>query len=179
MSWEQRLLGLFEDLEQQAEGLARAGRDAEVEELGRAEYSEVELYSRLHASTGHSVQLTLRGAGLLRGRLARVGSGWCLLSPEGVMAHEWVVCLPSLVSARGLSGRAVPVSARGLVTRLGLGSCLRGLADSGEQLVVHTVEGERRRCRVLRVGADFLEVAIEDGALEVLSFSALAAVRRR
>lgn len=178
MNWEERLLGLFEDLEQQAEGLALADRDAEVEELGRAEYAAVELASRLHASTGRSLRLTVCGAGQVSGRLTGVGAGWCLLSAEEASSHDRVVSLPALLSARGLSSRAVPEPARSVVSRLRVGSVLRRIADSGEPVVIGTVAGEQRPARVLRVGADFLEITTAEGALEVLPFSALAVVRR-
>ena len=59
MSWEQRLLAVFDDLEQQAEGLALAERDAAVEELSRAGYAEVELAARLHAATGNELVLVV------------------------------------------------------------------------------------------------------------------------
>jgi hypothetical protein len=177
MSWEQRLFGLFEDLEQQAEGLALVSRDAAVEELARAGYSEVDLGSRLHASVGLTVQLVLKGAGQVRGRLARVGAGWCLMTPEAGVGQEWVVSLPALVAARGLSARAVPEPARSVVTRLRLGSVLRGLSEEAEPLAVLTVDGEQRRGRILRVGADFLELA-PAGGVEVLPFTAVALVRR-
>lgn len=178
MSWEERLLGLLDDLEQQAEGMALAGRDAEVEELGRAEYSEVGLASRFYASTGLVLQLTVRGAGQVRGRLARVGSGWCLVTPEERADQAWVVALPALVAVRGLSERAVPDAALPVVGRLGLGSVLRGLAVEGEVAVFRTVDGELRQARVLRVGSDFAEVS-GSGTVEVLPFSGLAVIGRR
>ena len=179
MRWEERLLGLFDDLEQQAEAMALTSRDAEVEELGRAEYSQVDLVSRLHASIGCTVQLTVRGTGSVRGRLAQVGSGWCLVGPEGTAGHEWVVGLAALTSARGLSSRAVPEPVRPVVGRLGLGSVLRGIAEEGEAVTVLSLDGDQRRGRVLRVGADFAELATEDGTTEVLAFSGIAVLRRR
>ena len=54
-------LELFDDLEQQAEGLALAERDARVAERCRAEYAEVDLVARLHASVGTPVQVEVRG----------------------------------------------------------------------------------------------------------------------
>ena len=50
MHWEERLLAVFDDLEQQAEGLALEARDAEVAELGRAEYAAVDVAARLHGA---------------------------------------------------------------------------------------------------------------------------------
>jgi hypothetical protein len=179
VSWEERLLGLLDDLEQQAEGLALTSRDAEVEELARAEYAEVGLASRFHASAGLVVQLTVRGVGPVRGRLARVGSGWCLVTPEEHAGQAWVVALSAVVAVRGLSDRAVAEAARPVVARLGLGSVLRGLAAEGEVAIFRTVDGGLCQGRVLRVGSDFAEVAAESGGVEVLPFAGLAVIGRR
>jgi hypothetical protein len=177
VSWEKRVLDLFDDLEQQAEGLALAERDAAVAELGRAEYAEVELLSRLHASVGHLVQLHVRGPGTLRGNLRRVGAGWCMLSAEPPATAETVVSTAALLSARGLSPRAVPDAARGPLARLGLGSVLRRMAEEPEDVVLALLDGEARRGLLRRVGSDFVELAGADGGTEVVPFSALAAVR--
>ncbi|HET6562790.1 MAG TPA: hypothetical protein VFG72_13005 [Marmoricola sp.] len=177
MSWEKRVLDLFDDLEQQAEGLALVERDAAVAELGRAEYAEVELLSRLHASVGHPVHLHVQGLGMLRGRLDRVGTGWCLVSGEPPARPETVVRLGAVMSARGLSPRAVPEAVRGPLARLGLGSVLRGLAEEACPVVVALLDGDARRGVPGRVGADFVEVVTADGGAEVVPFSAVAAVR--
>jgi hypothetical protein len=182
VSWERRLLDLFDDLEQQAEGAALVARDAEVAELARSEYSEVGLADRWHASTGRHVELTALGGVVVRGRVARVGAGWCLVVPEPgattVQGQEWLVALSGLVAVRGLSPQAQPASLRPLTARLGLASALRGIADDQEQVTVVRTDGERRRGRVGRVGRDFLELLDEAGRLEVVPFSAVSAVRR-
>ena len=177
MSWEKRVLDLFDDLEQQAEGLALADRDAAVAELGRAEYAEVELASRLHASVGHAVQVRVQGLGAVRGRLERVGAGWCLLEREPLGRSEVVVRLAAVLMARGLSPRAVPEAARGPLSRLGLGSVLRGFAEEAVPVVVVLLDGEARRGLLRRIGADFAELTAADGMVEVVPFSAVAAVR--
>ena len=71
MRWEERLLDLFDDLEQQAEGLALAERDALVAEQSRSEYAAVALADRLHASVGTRLLLDVGGFGALDGRLVR------------------------------------------------------------------------------------------------------------
>ena len=177
MSWEQRLLDLFEDLEQQAEGAALSARDAEVAELARAEYAEVDLASRVHASVGHQVELTLCGV-VVRGRLARAGAGWCLVVAD---SHEWVVRLDHLVAGRGLSSQAIPAALRSLTSRLGVGSVLRELAEERAPVTLVRSDGERRNGVLGRVGRDFLELSTEGGSVvgtEVVPFSAVVAVRR-
>jgi hypothetical protein len=129
VSWAGRLVDLFEDLEQQAAGLALQARDAEVAELGRAQYAEVDLLGRLHATLGRSVRLELRGAGRVTGRLLRVGRGWVLVAPEVPPGQEWLVNLEATLEARGLSARATVEAARGLATKVSIGSALRHLAE--------------------------------------------------
>jgi hypothetical protein len=182
--WEERLLAMFEDLEQQAEGLALSARDAEVAELGRAEYAQVELAARLHGSAGDRVGLAVTGVGVLEATLARVGPDWCLVD-DG--AHEWLLRLPAVTRVRGLGERAVDARHRSIGARLSFGSVLRGVADEGVPVLVYLLDGGTLRGAVRRVGADFLEVreraedAWGDAAparLEVVAFSAVAAVRR-
>ena len=174
MTWEARLLDLFEDLEQQAEGAALAARDSEVAELARAEYSEIDLASRCHASVGQQAELTGPAGLVVRGRLARAGDGWCLVVGEG---QEWLFALPHLLAVRGLSAQARPPVLRPLTARLGLGSVLRELAAEQAEVTLVRADGELRKARLGRVGRDFLELASEAGQ-EVVPFSAVAAVRR-
>jgi hypothetical protein len=187
------LLGLFEDLEQQAEGLALADRDAEVAELSRAEYAQVTLADRLHASTQHTVRLEVDGVGAVAGGLVRVGTGWCLVATDGDAApgrpQEWIVRLAAVRRAGGLSARAVDEASRPLTARLGLGSALRGVAAERADVRAHLRGGEVLHGLVSRVGADFLEMSLGDGdgareaaagppRQELVPFAALAALRR-
>ena len=182
MRWEERLFDLFDDLEQQAEGLALIGRDAEVAELSRAEYAQVDLASRLHASTGRSVRFGVSGLGLVEARLARVGEGWCLL---GNGSTEWLVRTAAIRSARGLSQHGRTAMARPLTARLGLTSVLRGVAETRSAVVVHHLDATSQRGLLGRTGADFVELVVGDdaaatraaGEVEVVPFASLAAVR--
>ena len=176
------LHGLFEDLEQQAEGLHLAERDAEVTDRSRAEYAQVTLTARMHASVGRNLSLRVQGIGRLEGLLVRVGSDWCLLRTE-TTGQEWVVRLDAFVEVRGLSPRAVSEPARSVLARLGLGSALRHVAESGSVVVLDCVDGSQRRGTLVRVGADFVELAggtphrASDPGGCVLPFAALAAIR--
>ena len=177
MRWDDGLAALFDDLEQQAEALAIAERDSEVSEAVRAEYSQVDLASRLHGSLGGPLRLGVTGVGTVDGRLRRVGDGWCLIDTG---QWEWLVRLAAVSSVRGLGDRAVPASVRPLTGRLGLASALRGLVELGAQSVLHRTDATLLQGRLGRVGADFVELAVAGegaGYLEVVPLIALAAVR--
>lgn len=184
--WEQRLLAVFDDLEQQAEGLALAERDTRVADLSRAEYGELDLLSRLHGAVGAEVQLSVAGVGRLRGTVARVGADWLLVDDGN---HEWLVRHLALEEARGLPDRVVDESARPVTARLGLGSVLRSLAADAAPVLVYRTGGEVLRARLRRVGADFVELEADGvpggcggstraGSVAVVPWHAFAAVRR-
>ena len=179
------LSALFEDLEQQAEGLALAERDAELGDRIRAEYAMVTWVARLHASLGARVRLSTAGVGALDGALVRVGDGWCLVETSPV-SQEWLVLLHAVTRASGLSDRAVSAEARSVADRLSVRSALRGLAEARTVVVLHDVDGTRMRGRLGRVGADFVELSLESGepadepwqpAAAVVPLARLAAVR--
>jgi hypothetical protein len=175
--WEQRLLAVFDDLEQQAEGLALAERDARVTDLSRAGYGEIDLLARLHGAVGTGVALTVAGAGRVRGTVVRAGADWLLLDDGG---HEWLVRPAAVVEARGLPDRAVEAAGRPLTARLGLGSVLRSVAADAEPVLLHRTDGEVLGGRLHRVGADFVEI-VDDGqagGVAVVPWHAVAAVRR-
>jgi hypothetical protein len=173
MRWEERLLDLFDDLEQQAAGLALVERDALVAEQSRAEYAGVDLSARLHASLGSRVQVDVAGLGTLDASLQRVGDGWCLLDVSG---RAWVVALPAVVSVRGLVGGGVAAAARSLSARLGLGSALRNLAEDRAEVVLHRTDGQILRGLLGRVGLDFVEVGTSE-RVDVVPFTAVAVLR--
>lgn len=175
MSWEEEVFALLDDLEQQAEALYAAERDADLADRSRAAYREVTLASRLMASVGTEVRLDVTGPGAVAGVLERVGEGWCLVRGP---SQDWVVALPAVAAVVGAAARSVPEVAWSPVARLGLGSALRRIADAGERCVLHLVDGTTYDGRLLRIGADFAEVSA--GRRTVLvAFTALAAVQSR
>ena len=174
MRWEERLLDLFDDLEQQADGLALAERDALVAEQSRAEYAEVDLAARLAGSVGGRAWLDVQGVGGLDGVLRRTGDGWLVLEAGG---GTWVVLLPAVRRARGLSDAAVDAAARPLTARLGIASALRGLAETRLECVLHGTDGQVLRAVLGRVGRDFVEVRPADGPVEMVALAAIAALR--
>lgn len=179
MTWEEQLFGFLDDLEQQADGLFAAERDLELADRSRSAYQEVGLAGRLMASLDHDLVVHVRGVGPVRGRLERVASGWCLLAAPD---QEWVVLLSGIGAVEGASGRAVPEVAWSPLTRLGLGSALRRLADAGERCVVRRTDGAVHDGVLQRVGQDFVEVQEGEGRgarLTLVAFSGLAAVQSR
>jgi hypothetical protein len=180
MRWDDRLGDLFDDLEQQADGLDLSRRDAEVAELARAEYAQVDLASRLHGSIGRRLVVDLEGFGVLDGEVNRVGEGWCLLSSG---AQEWLVRLAATRSLRGLAERGVPAQARPVTARLGLASALRRVAEAQVEVALHRVDASTTRGRLLRVGVDFLDLRTETdgtgpaGPVQTVPLAALAVVR--
>ena len=174
MRWDLRLQALFDDLEQQAAGLSLAERDAEVAELRRAEYAEVDLAARLRASVGARLLVDVLGVGAIEGELHRVGEGWLLLGA----AQDWIVAATALGSVRGLLDRVAPSGPRPVQGRLGIGSVLRGVAVARSEVVLHRSDGRSTRGALGRVGADFVELHVgESGHVEVLPFTGVAAVR--
>lgn len=178
MDWEERLLAVFDDLEQQAEGLVLAERDTAARELGRAAYAEVLLADRVHASVGRRLTIELAGSPTVAGRLVRAGEGWCLLEDDAV---AWVVRLDAVTAVTGLSEQALGADYRPLTSRLGLGSVLRGLAEGLSESRVLAAGGQHTG-RVRRVGADFLELlpgAGGTGSPLLMPFAHVAAVQVR
>jgi hypothetical protein len=176
-SWEERLFGVLDDLEQQADAAFAFERSLEVEDRARAEYASVGWGSRLMASLDRDVRLELLGAVRVSGRLVRVSAGWCLV--EG--AHDaWLVPWEAVLSAYGLAERATPREAWPAVAGLGLGSALRRLAEADEPCRLRLRDGSVHDVRLGRVGADFLEAYAGDAASPGLHpFAALAAVQSR
>lgn len=176
MNWDEQLFAVLDDLEQQAEALYDAERDAEVADRSRAEYGAVTLASRLMASLDIDVVLDVHGVGRVAGRVQRVATGWLLL---GSGAGQWVVPLAAITSVGGASPRSVPEVAWSPVTRLGLGSALRRLSEAGERCLVHRLDGSTLDGVVRRVGQDFVEVELAPDRVELVAFSSIAAVQSR
>lgn len=174
---------LFEDLEQQAEGIHLAERDAELVDRARGEYAGVTFESRVHASLGREVGLTLLDGETVAGTLTGAGVDWCSISVPG-QQQGWLVRLPGIAAAEGLSARAVPEAARPALSRLSFGSALHRLGESASQVSLHLVTGRGERVRVVRIGADFVEVervgeSPGSQAAVLVPFGAILGVRGR
>jgi hypothetical protein len=176
MAWEEELFAVLDDLEQQAEALYDAERDADLADRSRSEYQQVSLASRLMASVGLPVRLDVLGVGPVSGELDRVASGWCLVSAGD---QDWVIRLDAVTVVRGASLRSLPEVAWSPVSKLGLGSALRRIADTGERCVLRLVDGSAHDAVLRRVGADFVEATVGEGHSVLVAFTNLAAVQSR
>lgn len=176
MAWEDELFALFDDLEQQAEVLYDAHRDVDLADRSRAEYAQVTLASRLMASVDRELTLELRGVGQVAGTLQRLGAGWCLVNGSG---QDWIVPTTAITRVRGASDRSVPEVAWSPLSRLGLGSALRRIADSCSPCRVHLVDGAQQEVVLSRVGRDFVEALGPDAQPLLIPFGQLSAVQSR
>jgi hypothetical protein len=174
VDWDERLFAYLDDLEQEAEARFDSERETELGDRARAEYATVTVVSRLMASVGREIALDVRGVGQVSGMLQRVGPDWCLV---GAQRHAWVVRLEHATTVTGASERSVPEVAWSPVSLLGIGSVLRGLADTAEPCLVHTVDGAVHDVVVVRVGRDFVEVVTSPDRTVLLPLTAVAAVR--
>src|SRR3546814_17706506 len=68
-----------------------------------------------------------------------------------------MVGLDAIGHARGRAARAVPPDAWPVTAKLGFGSALRRVAESGSRCQVRLVGGGQYDVLLRRVGADFLE----------------------
>ena len=173
MSGDRELFEVLEDLEAQAESEHHRGRADELHDRARSAYHEVPLESRLMATLGAHVELTVEGMGQIAGALDRVGSQWCRVR-QGQRC--WIVLGHALMSARGVSSRAVPRVAWSPVDTMGVGSPLRRVADEGRPCVVHLLDGQVVEGEVERVGADFIELLLPRTERMLIPLRALAAV---
>jgi hypothetical protein len=176
VDWDERLFAFLDELEQQAQALYDAERESELADRARSAYADVTLASRLMASVDRDVVLDVRGVGPITGRLQRVGPDWSLVHGS---AQDWVVRLQAVKSVEGASERSVPEVAWSPVSRLGLGSALRRLADTVARCRLHAVDGTVWDAVLTRVGADFVEARVGEGRLVVVAWDALAAVQSR
>ena len=179
MGWEASMFALLDDLEQQAEGMHLADRDADVADLSLAEYARVNLAARLHASLGLDLRVRLVGGHVVSGRLARLGEDWLLLVDR---TAEWVVRHDGIATVSGLAHRADHEETWSVTDRLTLRTVLRGLSGAQERCLLRFVDGNQVEGRVGRVGSDFFELHVGEGpdaSLQVVPVSPVAALQGR
>ena len=177
MTWETELFRFLDDLEGEAQAAFAVERQTEVAERARAEYAWVDLASRLMASVGDELTLSVTGLGALRGRLTRVATGWCLVEA----AHqEWIVRLAAVATVRGLSPRSVPAEAWPVQARLGLGSAIRRISEVRDSCGVRLLDTSQHDVVPVRVGQDFFEALVgEQRDSTVFAFGSVAVIHTR
>jgi hypothetical protein len=150
---------LFDDLEAQADALARAERDGEVADRIRSEVGRLALVNRLRGALDRQVTVQLLGAGPLAGRLDRVGRDWALFTAP----HEVLVPVGAIALVVDLPWDAVSPEAVGAIeTRLSLSSALRMIAMDRARVTVTLRDGTTVSGTPDRVGSDYVDVAEHD-----------------
>lgn len=154
MRWQR----LFDDLEAQIEAYDLAEFEAEVSERARYEVGRLRLVDRLRPAVGHEIGVRCLGAGLLRGRLERVGADWLLLE-EQPGRHGLAACA-AITAVSGLGAlSAVPGSEGKVRSRLDLRHALRGVTRDRSPVHAVLVDGSVVAGTLDRVGLDFVELA--------------------
>lgn len=154
---------LFADLELQWEATEAAELTAEVADRTRREAAYLRMLDRLRPAVGAEVRCLLRGgpgpgALSITGRISALGVDWLLLGETG--STEVLVPQSSLLAVRGLTVvSAQPGHEGALGARLDLRHVLRGLVRDRSVCTVTLVGGTALTGTLLRVGADFLELA--------------------
>lgn len=159
MRWEDVLA----DVEGQLDAALALDLAAEVSDRSRREMATVSLRERLLPAVGHPLEVAT-AARRWQGRLARVGADWLLLDLEAAGAapgDEVLVPLARVLWIVGL-GRQTAVAGP-LAARLGLGHALRRLARDRLPVTLILDGSLSIRCRVGRVGADFVETVDDTG----------------
>jgi len=152
MRWD----ALFADLEAQLEEVDRAELAAEVADRTRRELALVALGDRLRAAAGRPLEMHVRGAGRVAGRLLEVGPDWLLAEER----HEVLLPLSALLAVTGLPPRtAAPQQQTVVSRRLRLGAALRGLVRERATVAVTLVDGTVLQGTLDRVGADHVDLA--------------------
>lgn len=170
-----RWRALFDDLEAQAEALARGELDAEVRDRVRRESALLRLSDRLATAVDADVTVHVAGAGVLHGRLLDSGVDWLLVEETG--GREVLVPALALLSVGGVGGRVQAPGSEGEVgKRLDLRWALRGLARDRAGVSVVLRDGSAIGGTLDRVGVDYVELA-EHAAGEARRTGAVRGVR--
>ena len=155
MTWEEHLLALFDDLEQQAEGLALTERDARSSRSWPGPPTPPSTSGpACTRSPGRLLDLGVLGLGRLRAGWSRVGADFVLLETE---RETWVVRCAASRGSVGSPSRPSAATPGPCPARVGLGSVLRGSPRRPCRWRA-PVDGEAVHGRVRRVGADFVEL---------------------
>jgi hypothetical protein len=165
---------LLGDLETQMLAEERLELAAEVADRAVREAAALGLADRLRAASGTAVRLELRGAGVVRGRLAAVGPDWLMLQEISATGAS-LVPLPAVVAARDLPAGASPIEGA-VAARYTVQMVMRRISSAGLPVVVTLYDGATRRGLLGVVGKDYVEL-VGDGDRALLASAALSIVR--
>lgn len=166
MRWE----ALFADLESQWEAARREDDEARLADLTEFEMGRTTLSDRLRARLGAVVRLRLSDGTDLTGVVIDAAPAWLLLRVES----RSVLVPVSAVATAGPLGPVAP-EAGTVEARLTIAHVLRAVAREGAQVRVR-VPGAALLGRIVRVGADHLDVVPDGGAAVTVALAALVAV---
>lgn len=165
MRWD----ALFTDLAAQWEAGLRDADEAQIKELAEAEAAGTRIQDRIRGRRGAAITVRLRDGSGRSGTIVDVAQEWVVLA-EGERRH----LLPAhAVAVVWPLGPTAPEPSR-VERSLTLGHVLRALANEGAHVVVHG-DGGVFDGRIIRVGADHLDLATAAGVLS-LSWAALLSV---
>jgi hypothetical protein len=171
MRWEE----LFGDLEGQFDAAESAELATEVADRTRREISTLRFVDRLRPAIGRPIDVRLRGASTVGGRLAALGPDWFLVAQTGT--RETLVATHAVLSIGGLAAQSASPMSEGVVAaRLDFPFALRTISRDRSPVAISLVDGSQVSGTIDRVGADFIEVA-EHAAGEVRRRAAVQSVR--
>ncbi|MFV0633412.1 hypothetical protein [Demequina sp.] len=150
MRWD----ALFEDLEAQAESLARESLHLEVAERTRGERAGISLAARLAGSRGAAVTVALADGTHSSGVVHDTGQDWVLLA-DG--PRQRLVALSAVAAIDGLAAQAATLTA--VESRLGMAGTLRALSRARQRVAVHA--GTVVVGLIASVGADHIDVVTD------------------
>lgn len=146
---------IFEDLEGRFAHHEQEEMRAVSEDLARAERAQLALTDRLRAVGDRTITVHLGPALRWTGTVSDLGQDWLALR-DAASGARIVVPLSAIALVEGMSDRARP-SEDSLVSALGLGSVLRGIARDRHVVHLETTAG-RLTGRIAAVGADVLDL---------------------
>lgn len=168
MAWDE----VFAELAAELAAAERGEEDARLGDLVAAELATTRFADRCRARRGRELTLRLQDGSTRTGTVRDATRAWVMIAGGD---RRSLVPLSAVVLAWPLHGSAPepgPVEAR-----IGLGHALRALAEEQAGVLVRTVAGDHHG-RIVRVGADYLDLASGDTVLSV-PWRALLSVETR
>ena len=157
MAWDD----VFAELAAEFAAAEREEDEARLGDLVAAELAGTTFADRCRARGGSRLTLRLADGSSRTGTVRDATRAWVMLADGD---RRTLVPLSAVVLAWPLHGSAPEP---GLVEkRIGLGHALRALAEEQVAVLVRTTAGDHRG-RIVRVGADHLDLAAEPGVLSV------------